>query len=202
MAKRLLLVRHALPEGAPKGTFLGRTDVPVSLEGQRQAEALRPLLKRFAPDTCCCSPLLRARQTAEILLAKTKIEVRMDDDLQEIDFGQWEGRTFEEVASENARAVKSWANFDHAFSFPEGESLGGFLARMRRTVRRLADDSADTVLVVTHGGVIRSLICRLLRIRPRDYLLFEIEHATGTVIELFDSKGVLSGLNLRGKEEG
>ncbi len=200
MAQRLLLVRHALPDGAPKGAFLGRTDLPLSAEGRRQSSALRPLLRRFKPGACYCSPLLRARQTTEILLDRTNISIQIDDELREIDFGQWERKTFEEVASENARAIKRWSSFEHKFAFPNGESLGGFLARIRRVARRLSADPTETVLVVTHGGVIRSMICRFLRIRPRDYLLFDVAHATCAVIEVFDNKGVLGGLNLSGSE--
>ena len=129
------------------------------------------------------------------------MEVHIADSLREVDFGQWELKTFEQVANESARAVKLLANFDPKFRFPGGESLGGFLARVRRISHRLSDDPAETVMVVTHGGVIRSMICRFLGIRPRDYLLFDVAHATCTVINVFDNKGVLSGLNLRGEED-
>ena len=201
MAQRLILVRHALPEGAPKGAFLGRTDLPLSTEGQQQASTLLPLLRRFKPGKCYCSPLLRAQQTAEIMLANTDIPFQTDDELREIDFGKWELKTFKEVAGQNTHAIKQWSNFEHTFAFPGGESLGKFLARMRRVQRRLSQDPAETVLVITHGGVVRSLICRFLGIRPRDYLLFDVAHATCAVIEVFNNKGVLSGLNMRGEED-
>lgn len=151
----------------------------------------------FKPEACYSSPLLRARQTTDILLQHTGIPIRTDEDLGEIDFGQWEGKTFEEVSRKNARAVKRWAGFEQTFAFPKGESLGGFLARIRRVAHRLSADPAGTLLVVTHGGVVRSMICRFMRIQPQHYLLFDIAHATCAVIEVFDNKGVLSGLNLR-----
>lgn len=155
------------------------------------------MIASFGPDVCYTSPLVRARQTTEILLEGTSVPIQIDDELQEIDFGQWEHKTFAQIASENANAVKRWVGFDQKFTFPDGESLGSFLARVRRVTRRLSSDPAQTVLVVTHGGIIRSMICRLLGIRPRNYLLFDVAYAACTVIEVFDNKGVLSGLNLR-----
>ena len=137
------------------------------------------------------SPLLRARQTSEILLKDTRLSAQFDDDLREIDFGRWECKTFEEITAEDAGAVKRWAAFDHRFAFPGGESLGGFLARMRRSARRLSEDPAPTVLVVTHGGIIRAMICHFLGLRPRQYVLFHIAHAACTVIDLYDGHGVL-----------
>ncbi len=201
MAKRLLLVRHALPDGAPKGSFLGKTDLPITDEGRSQSKELRDLITRFAPDVCYTSPLLRARQTAEIILDGTDIPTQVDEELREIDFGQWELKTFDQIAAENGGAVKRWVGFDQKFTFPDGESLGSFLARVRRVTRRLTSDPAETVLAVTHGGIIRSMICRLLGIRPRNYLLFDVHYATCTVIEIFDNNGVLAGLNLRNWEE-
>jgi broad specificity phosphatase PhoE len=173
----------------------------MSAEGGDQARRLWPLLHTLAPEVCFCSPLLRARQTAEVILKNLHLPVHTDDDLREIDFGAWECKTFEEVVAADARAVKRWAEFDQRFTFPGGESLGGFLARIRRMARRLANDPASTVLAVTHGGVIRMMICHFLGLRPRNYVLFDVAHASCAVIDLFDGKGVLTGLNL-GSQEG
>jgi broad specificity phosphatase PhoE len=182
------------------GTFTGRTDLPLSPEGVVQARALIPLLQSARPGSVSCSPLLRARQTADIMLEGCPLPVRIDDDLREIDFGRWECKTFEQIEAQDPRAVSRWAKFDNNFAFPEGESLGGFLARMRRACRRLCDDPADTVLAVTHGGVIRAMLCRLLGLRARQYVAFDVAPASCTVIDVFDKGGVVSGLNLRSWE--
>jgi len=70
------------------------------------------------------------------------------------------------------------------------------LARVRRSARRLSEDPAEAVLVVTHGGIIRAMICHFLGLRPRQYVLFHIAHAACTVIDLYDGHGVLGGLNV------
>jgi broad specificity phosphatase PhoE len=196
MARKLLLIRHARPEGAPTGGFLGQTDLPISSAGMDQARELSRLVRAAKPQACYCSPLLRARQTADILLKGLSLPVQIHDDLREIDFGHWECKTFEQVAAENAREIEQWAAFDHRFTFPGGESLGGFLARVRRMAKRFCEDPADVVLGVTHGGMIRSMICHLLGLRPRNYILFDVAHASCVSIDLFEGKGVLSGFNL------
>ena len=200
MARRIVLIRHGCAPGAPTGSFVGRTDLPLSPEGLEQVRGLVPLVRRAAPGVCYCSPLRRARQSGELLCQALSLTARPDEDLREIDFGAWEGKTFEEVAAASPRAVKQWAQFDHKFAFPGGESLGGFLARVRRVARRLAADPADTVLAVTHGGVIRMMICHFLGLRPRDYVLFDVAIAGCAILDVFDGKGVLAGLNLGARE--
>lgn len=196
MARKLLLVRHAYADGAPMHSFLGQTDLPISSEGLSQARNLSKLVRAAKPQACYCSPLLRARQTTEALLEGLSLQVQIHNDLREIDFGRWECKTFEQVAAKNAREIEKWAAFDHRFTFPGGESLGGFLARVRRMAKHFCEDPAEVVLAVTHGGMIRSLICHFLGLRPRNYVLFNIAHASCVTIDLFEGKGVLSGLNL------
>ena len=167
-----------------------------------QARELAELVRSRRPGRCFCSPLVRARQTAEVICESTDLRTQVDDDLREVDFGQWEGKTFDEIAAEDPERVDRWADFSEDFAFPGGESVGGFLARIRRAARRLAEDSAGVVLAVTHAGVIRGMICYLLGLPSRHYLLFNVRHATCTTIDLADGKGVLSELNERCISEG
>jgi alpha-ribazole phosphatase len=195
MARRLMLIRHAVPSGGGSDRLLGSTDLPLGPEGIAQANALASLIRMRRPAACHCSPLLRARQTADCLITQTPLPIRIDEDLREIDFGLWEGRTFDEIAVEDPAAVARWAEFDEDFVFPEGESVAGLLTRVRRVADRLVCDEADCVMAITHGGVIRAMICHLLRLHPRQYVLFDVRCAACTTIDLFDGQGVLSGLN-------
>jgi len=189
MAQRLILARHA-STGA-SGRYIGASDLPLDEEGRRQAQALGQAVARRAVGRCLCSPLLRARQTAE--LAALAFEV--DSDLREIDFGRWEGKAFDEIRRDYPEAVDHWASFAPDFAFPGGERLGDFHERIHRVAHRIAEGDADTVLAVTHGGVILALICHLLGLKPEKYVQFKVGNASLTTIELFDGKGVLSELN-------
>jgi broad specificity phosphatase PhoE len=119
---------------------------------------------------------------------------RLDDRLREIDFGQWENRTFAEIARDEPLLVDRWASFAADFAFPGGESLQGFLHRVQSAADRLAQDEAETVLAVAHGGVIRAMLCHLLGLEPQKYLVFDVGYATMAVVDLFDGRGVLTAL--------
>ena len=195
MACQLLLVRHAAIAPQYAGRYVGSTDVPADARGLHQARTLASLVRFRKPDRCYCSPLVRARQTADVICETTDLQLQVDDDLREVDFGRWECKTFEEIAADAPEAVNRWAASSEEFTFPGGESVAGFLCRIHRAAHRLAEDCAEVVLAVTHAGVIRGMICHLLGLPPRDYLLFDIRHAACTTIALADGKGVLTGLN-------
>ncbi|HYW79396.1 MAG TPA: histidine phosphatase family protein, partial [Thermoguttaceae bacterium] len=137
------------------------------------------------------SPMRRAVETAGAF----DHALQHDPDLREIDFGRWEGRSFDEIsASDRESQIDRWSRFDPQFSFPDGESLGKFVTRIAQAADRLASDASDTVVAITHGGVIRTMICHLLGLEPKNYLLFDVKPASITTIDLFDGRGVLTGL--------
>ncbi len=195
MARRLLLLRHGDIGDEYRGRYIGSTDVPLSEAGRRQAEAIAQRIQAASPGRCLASPLRRCRETAKIVSGVTGLTFEIDPDLREIDFGAWEGMTFDEIAESAPGLVKQWAALGARFAFPEGEATEDFLSRIRRTADRLAAEPADTLLACTHGGVIRSLVCHFLGLAPWQYILFTIRAASLTTIELFDGKGVLTGLS-------
>ena len=192
MTKRLLLARHAQVDPQLAGRFLGSTDVPLSEYGLRQTSALAQTLSLQSDAPIVASPMCRVVQTAEAFGR----EFSTDPDLREIDFGRWEGLSFDEItASESSDLIDGWSRFDPLFVFPGGESLAGFTERVGRAADRLSKMLSDTVLVITHGGVIRTMICLLLGLDPSNYLLFEVQPASITTIDLYEGRGVLTGLN-------
>jgi alpha-ribazole phosphatase len=192
MAKRLLLVRHARVAADHAGRFIGSTDLPLDDFGQSQCRGLAARVADLAPRRCYSSPRQRCTQTAEALAGG--LAIALDDGLREIDFGRWEDCSFEQVRSSDPDLVERWATFAPDFVFPGGEGLAEFLSRVRAAADRLIDDPAETVLAVTHGGVIRAMICYLLGLDPRQYVLFQVGYAALAVIDLFDGQGVLAAL--------
>jgi broad specificity phosphatase PhoE len=195
--KKLLLARHCETGPDYAGRFVGSSDIGLGPNGPEQARRLAGVMTGYRPDTVYCSPLRRARQTVELLGEHIELgEPVLDDDLREIDFGRWEGLTFDEIVRRDAELVKDWAAWSPDFAFPDGEVTGDFLARVHGAGNRLAGSGAGTILVVAHGGVVRAMLCHLLRLPPEHYLLFDIKPARLAVIDLFPEGGVLSGLNL------
>lgn len=195
MANRLLLVRHAQTALRYAGAFVGSSDVPLSALGRLQAAALAERLAKHRPGVIVASPMRRAAQTARAIAKATGARVQFDDDLREIDFGRWEGLRFEQIAAANPAAVDRWAKYRDDFRFPGGERIGSFVGRVTRAAQRLGALDARDVAVVTHGGVVRTILCCLLGLPTRNYLLFDVAPASLSVLNLFDGKGVLGGLN-------
>ena len=191
MNKRLILLRHG-NTGSP-GKYIGSKDVPLSPDGFSQIKKLQSVFQNQHFDSIHSSPMLRCRQSAGILFAGQS--VLFDDDLKEINFGRWEGLQFNEIAENDPELVKDWADWNTDFCFPEGEQIGHFIKRIHSAGTRIRETHEDNILLVTHGGVIRTLICFFLNLSPQDYLMFNVQKGKYTTLEIFDDGAVLSGLN-------
>jgi broad specificity phosphatase PhoE len=172
--------------------FYGSTDIHLSARGHLQAATAVSVIREYHPERYFCSPLQRCLETLHPI-ADAPIEILPD--LREVDFGSWEGKTFDEIQAVDPTVVDRWAEFDPAFTFPGGECLGDFLGRIRDAGSFLASVPEQTVLAVTHAGVIRSLICHYLGLSPKNYVLFNADYCSLTIIEIFEDKGILLGLN-------
>jgi alpha-ribazole phosphatase len=195
--KELLLIRHG--ESLHAGTrYIGRTDTPLTRFGQEQAEAVSRRLSETALDALFVSPALRAQETMRPLVSEQKIEPIIDPHLREIDFGAWEGMSFEEIQTQAPELVAEWALNRMDFAFPEGESLEAFWKRVCRAGERLAATPGDRIAVVTHGGVIRYLLCYFLGLAPERHRLFQIDLGSVTTLALHEGFATLKGLNAHG----
>jgi alpha-ribazole phosphatase len=200
MTRKLLLLRHGDVGEKYRDQYIGSTDISMSELGQHQVTAVRTWLLSHSIDSCYCSPMKRCREAAKIVLEQRNMDCTIDPDLREIDFGRWEGLTFDEINRDFPDDVSKWNEFDKDFSFPDGERIGDFIKRIICFADRLEAESADTVLVCAHGGVIRLLICYFLGLAPWQYILFRVKQASVVTIELFDGAGVLSGMYEMGQD--
>lgn len=192
MNRRLILLRHG-ETGFPQ-RYIGATDVPLSSEGVSQISALQKIFREQDIDLILSSPMERCRQCAEILFPERS--VRYDNELREIDFGCWEGLTFAEIQQADPELVDLWAKWSPDFCFPQGERVGSFLHRIHGVGQKIIASQEKTTLLISHGGVIRTLLCYLLNLAPSDFLLFQIDKGRFVTMNLFSEGGVLTGLNL------
>ncbi len=145
------LVRHGQTPWSRDGRHTGRTDIELTGEGEEQAAALAPLAGRLDPDLVLCSPRCRARRTAE-LAGLASYEVT--DDLQEWDYGDFEGRTTSDIR----RDVPDWTIWEGPW--PGGESASDVAARADRLIARVRDSGARRVVLVGHGHFSRVTAAR------------------------------------------
>lgn len=193
-SKRVYLLRHGRTAAGPR--YIGATDLPLAPEGMEDIARIAPYLHRQQIDSVHCSPLLRCRQTLDILGLVGMPQIA--DDLREIDFGAWEGLTFAEICAQDTAAVDRWARWSEDFSFPQGESIRNFLKRVDGIKKMVLEEPGERLLLVSHGGVIRQLVCSCLGLGPENYLLFDIQPGLCAVIDLHPEGGILAGLNQGG----
>lgn len=198
MHKQVYLVRHGEVE-APAGVFLGKTDAGLSAEGRGHGGWLADRLKNLPVDRCFCSPLLRAQQTASFIAESKGLEIETHDDLREIDFGRWEGRCFDEIKAAEQQEVKNWCENPLDFNFPEGDSVVDFIARVEQYHRRLLQEDGENLLLVTHGGVIRTLLVHMLNLDPADHFKFEVVRGSLSIVKLYGDNSILTRLNDHGQ---
>jgi ribonuclease H / adenosylcobalamin/alpha-ribazole phosphatase len=152
------LLRHGSTEHTPERRYSGRNDLALSRTGRAEAEAAAARLGGFGIDVVVASPLLRTRQTAEIVAAELGTAVEFDDDLVELDFGDLEGLTFDEALAAHPLAVRRFST-EVTVAAPGGESVADVSTRVARARRRILDRHAGrTVLVVSHVTPIKLLV--------------------------------------------
>lgn len=161
----LLLVRHGATAHTAQRRFSGCTgdDPPLAQTGRAQASRLADTLAAAGIDAVVCSPMRRTRQTAEILARAVGVPTAVDEDLREIDFGAWEGRTGPEVDHGWPGGLTAW-RADPATAPPGGESVTAVAHRVAGVRRRLADaHPGGTVLLVSHLYPVRLSVLDALR---------------------------------------
>jgi len=196
--KRLLLMRHGETELTPGRHFVGSTDLGLSAIGLSQAARMSDWMNLHQPERCFCSPMLRCLESAKAVIGAATLPalpLETLPDLREIDFGTWEKLTWKEVEAMDPEGVQRWLKFDRRFSFGTGERIGAFFSRVKRVAAQIAASPEESVLIVTHGGVIRLLLCHYLGLPLAHYFRFEIGPASLTALDIFESGyGVLAGL--------
>ena len=195
MAK-LLLVRHGLTDLNAAFRFAGSLDSDLSPAGHRQIEKIRDRLVSEKIDAAFCSDLKRARVSAEIITSGRNVAIKSYSELREMNYGQVEGYTFNEINNCFPYTAASLINHDCKVKFPGGECFTDLEARVRTFAGELKQfSSGQTVLIVSHGGPLRMLVCVLLEAGLDIWWKLRIDNASLTIIETFPNTAVLNLLN-------
>ena len=197
--KKIILIRHGSLSDKFKNCYVGSMDLPLSSKGLSEACAIGEFIQDIECEEYFASPMLRVRQTLENALPeKTTQQVKYLDELREIDFGEWEGKTFKEICKEYPEKVEEWTEGKEDFCFPGGSSLKQFFKGIERFKKRLQESKASTIIVFAHGGVILYLICSLLGLSKDKMLCFKINRGSISTLQLFENGcAVLNGLNFK-----
>jgi len=177
---RMVLVRHGQPVEEMRGRCYGRLDVGLSATGRLQAEraarflAEAPLLRIYA------SSRRRAWESAAPLAELKAMAVETEEAFREIDFGLFEGLTYEEAEQRYPEVYAQWMAHPTRVRFPEGESYPEMRERVRAAGRVLRTRHAgETFVLISHGGVNRTLLAEALGMPDEN--LFRLEQGYGAV---------------------
>ncbi len=182
---KLILVRHAETEGNVSQVWHGALDAPLTERGQQQVAATATRLAQLHAeqpiDVFYVSPLPRAQSTADAIAVATDLLPITEPALREFGLGDWEGRTLQEL-----REVENlWVRWDAdpAFAPPNGESPLLFNQRAIQILMTLAEQHAgQTILVVTHGGFISSVLATWLGTDARDWRTFDAHNCAVSIL--------------------
>lgn len=179
----LALIRHAA-HALVGHTIVGRAPgVHLSSAGVQQAQALARRLAGGALAALYTSPLERAAETAAAIGARLGLEARVAQELNEIDFGAWTGRTLAELDQ-----IEAWRQFNHFRStarIPDGESMVEVQARFLQLIERLTPaHPGDTVALVSHGDVIKAALAHYLGVHLDLFQRIEIAPASLSLVQL------------------
>ncbi len=185
----VLLVRHGETPWNREGRYQGRTDIPLSPDGEAQVRALGQRLAHLPIDIAIASPLSRAKNTAQAILAGRDTALELDEGLLEISHGKWEGQLASEIELSHAEMFGTWRSRPERDvpAGPEAETLGDVEDRawpvLVRVVARLEALGPDaTALIAAHDAVNRVLLCRVLGLPLSRVWMFRQAPATLNVM--------------------
>jgi len=179
-ATRLVVVRHTEPAESAAGRCYGSLDVELSQAGLAHAARLGEALSGLRPAGVYTSPRIRAADAARAIGASLGLEPVVVPGLRELDFGELEGRAYDDIRRERPELYRRWMEAPTTVRFPGGE---GFEDLRLRSVAAMDDiraaDPGATALVVTHGGVARAVLAEALGMP--DEAIFAIDQRYGAV---------------------
>jgi alpha-ribazole phosphatase len=159
----LWLIRHPEPDASARGLCYGSLDVALSPEGVRRAELIFERLRGEHFDAIYTSPKQRCAEAARILAAGRSCPVTPNDALRELDFGAFEGLSYDDIAQRYPAVYRHWMEDPTGTEFPSGETFCQMSSRVLEAVRGLISrHSGQSIALVTHGGPIRVILADAL----------------------------------------
>ncbi len=185
MTTRLLLIRHGEPELTQ--ALLGKTDSPLSPLGYQQLTACFEYIGSF--DQLISSPLSRCKNFALDLSEQLNCDIGIEPQLREYDFGDWDGKTFQELQQTQTEAIAAFFADPANNTPPNGETLQQFSQRVETAALTLLEAySEKKIVVLCHAGVIRTLVAWCLGMEylsGHQFHRFAIDYASITELQVF-----------------
>lgn len=198
MSCRIYMIRHGETVWNVASKLQGHANVTLSDNGRRQAELLGSRLSGLKFDQFYASDLARAYETARIIAQyHNNQDIKTLPELREINFGRWEGFSINEIQGIYPEEIKQWWKTPLQTRVPGGESLGDLVKRVVTVVKNIIESrSGGNILLVTHGGVIRSVVGTVLGMDLNEHWRLRQDNACLNIIDFPEwNKGILMLFN-------
>lgn len=178
--KRLYLVRHGQTSWNLEGRTQGNKDSSLTPLGIEQAKKLGEYFRNIELYEIYCSPLKRAYSTAQIIANIKNLDYKLDSRLVEMNFGEWEGLTRLEIKKKYPNGFKTWMEEPHLTNIPAGETIEIAQRRIVEFVNStIMESNKDTILVISHGTIIRLLLLNVLSMDLKHY--YKLKQSNGSI---------------------
>jgi len=193
---RIIFVRHAESLWNPIGRYQGILDPELSERGHNQAKLIANALKKYNPTTLYSSPLKRTYQTAEYISKELNLQIIKNEDIIEINHGDWSGLLVEEVKEKYPEMFRQWLFEPHLVKFPNGESLEDVLDRVKKFLKyALEKHENETIVVVSHTVPIRASLTAGLNLDMDKFWIFGCDNASYSILDYDTVRPILYKLN-------
>lgn len=181
--KTMYLVRHAQSDWNVEARYVSRTDRQLSEEGWRQIASTGRRLSGEPIEAVYSSPLARARTTAEAIGDARGVDVIVRGDLTEIDFGDWEGSTYDELMGA-FRSFEAWLASPETNQIPGGESWEDFSSRVVEAVDHIVAQPYSAVAVVSHAGWLKMMLGLALDMKRIVFRNIRVDHCSISITQV------------------
>ncbi len=192
---KIILIRHCETDWNSGNRYLGWEDVPLNNAGRNRAKLLAGQLKGENIEKIYSSNLSRAYETAGIISKFHSLEVVRIPELNEINFGDWEGLTFNEIEAKYKEKAKEYMSDPLNFRFPNGETLREFNKRVLSALDPILKKNSGRILIVAHGGTNRVIIGRALNLLLKEHWRIKQDVGCVNVIDFFEDTAIVSLMN-------
>lgn len=196
MKGTVLLMRHGETAWNREGRVMGSSPVELDERGRVQVEAAVPFARAIKPELIVTSPLVRARQSAEIIATGLGgVEIAEDSGLQEVSYGRWQGMVYEELLND--------ADYAHyrenplTIPTPGGETIGQVQERgVNAIYSSIQANPGKRLLFVSHGDIIRTVLCHFMGLGLDHFRRIRIDNATFSALQIVGNFAEVKFLNL------
>lgn len=194
--KTIYLLRHGkIAVDGEQRRYIGQADVPLADEGIKQAERLRTLLSKTGFAAIYCSDLVRSHATAKIISKNSELAPVVMPELREINLGEWEGRTFAEIARSYPEQFESRGRDIAYYRTPGGESFAECSSRAKSAFQNILTATGETAVVVGHAGVNRVILCHILGAPLANLFRIGQDFACINILQYTGNTGRIKALN-------